>query len=181
LANPSATGAAQPDLNRPGDDELAELGVAREEPKPAALPTSVAELAERGLAAVRAGNPNEYMALFVTAVADRCPELRQHLKLERVQEARDFVRERLVECSQEIDWPNAHVVERIIPTNERPMDFCGNAAYKIDDIYFYVEVGGERISIKLDDPMRIGDAYVFADDPKCRKQRGRISKTGGYR
>jgi hypothetical protein len=168
-ANPSATGGTSSELNSAGSDAEAVQGVAGAELRPVALPTSYAELAERGFAAIRGGNVDKLMALFVTAVADRCPELRQHAGLERMQEARDIVGKRIAECSEIIDWPHALLVERKISTNERSLNFCDNSAYGIDDIYFYVEVGDERFAIKLDDPMRIGDAYVFADDPKCRR------------
>jgi hypothetical protein len=133
------------------------------------------ELAERGLAAIRAGNAEAYIELLGTnaAMNEYCPELLEKMGPKGIQEAHEFVRSQIEECGKMVDWSKAQEVSRIIPTEEIPEGSCKNhnSVYKIRDILFEFEVLGERFQIKLDDPVRFGPVYVLVDDPKCRKIR----------
>jgi hypothetical protein len=153
--------------SEPPPQPAATAFVPKEAPGP---PATLDELIERGLSAIRAGNADEYMALFITSDVARqqCPELAQ-LSAERAREAYDSTSQRIAECSQLLDWSKAHEVRRVVSNAETATNFCHGKFHELKDSYVFFEESGLHVSVKLDDPVHIGRIYLFADNPRCRQ------------
>jgi hypothetical protein len=135
-------------------------------------PSSIAELVDRGLAALRAGDADGYRDLLITndEVLEQCSELAERFTPEGVERVHESLAKRLLECA-EFDWSNAVEVERTIDPKERQRPFCGGEWTTLQDIIVQAEVPGGTLSIQLDDPMRVGRAFAFGEGPVCRQIR----------
>ncbi|MGC4090384.1 MAG: hypothetical protein QM756_21400 [Polyangiaceae bacterium] len=154
-------------------NEAADAGQPKSEKRAtAAPPASLEELVERGLAAIRSGDAAAYAKLFVInpVTQQHCPEVWDALA-SHVDEAEQFIRARVTECRELIDWSNAREVKRTFPAGEKPADYCGGQLFELGDVFVEFDVLGEVVEVKLDDVIRVGQVYMFADDPRCRKRR----------
>jgi hypothetical protein len=151
------------------------LGACAAKPGP---PASAGELIKRGLAAVTARDAVAFAALMPTLdqVLAACPDepkLREMFKdsADYVAKRNERVAGQLATCA-DIDWARA-VQQSVIgggPTADKTVGNCPGMA-RLKDVEATYELDGKRFLLKINDPARFGDTYLFTDVAWCEKAR----------
>ena len=128
------------------------------------------ELGDRVLAALQTKDFSKLEGLLLTPdlVAKNCPAMPAD-ELARANEKFSKhtadMKEAFAECGK-IDWTGAKIVATDGGEDRKPLKECTDVI-KVRDLKLTVEVGGKKVKLKIDDPMRAGGALYLADEIKC--------------
>lgn len=128
------------------------------------------ELGDRVLAALQAKDFSKVEALLLTPdlIAKNCPSMPAE-ELARAGEKfakhTAEMKESFEKCGK-IDWAGAKIVGTDGGEDRKPVKECTDVM-KVRDLKLTVEVGGKKVKVKIDDPMRAGGALYLADEIKC--------------
>jgi len=123
------------------------------------------------VAAVKANDPDGYVALLFTSElrATHCPKQQHKMSPKIIERLERMVRRGVAKCHDgSIDWSIAKQLRVDTGAEKELLEKCGGEAYDLDDITVLFQVGSKTVSLKLADPILLGDTYAFADKPRCR-------------
>lgn len=130
------------------------------------------ELADKVVAALVAKDFNALKGDFASAdlvksscadlPADEAGELAKELAEELADAENDFKK-----CL-ETDWTGAKLAAVTGGEVDEPAKGCGDKVMKVNDIKLAVEVGGNKMEVKVNDPVKIGDAFFFLEGLRCK-------------
>jgi hypothetical protein len=66
------------------------------------------------------------------------------------------------------DWTGAKLTGVTGGDVDDPLKGCGDKAHEVKDIKLAVEVGGKKMEVKVNDPVKVGDAYMLFEGIRCR-------------
>lgn len=133
---------------------------------------SAQELGDKVLAALQAKDFSQVKSLYWTADAalSLCTEIPEDKKSgigekfakELASAEKDFDK-----CLK-TDWSDAKVVGIKGGETDDPLKGCAGKAMEVEDIKVQIEAGGKKHEVKLNDPVKVGDAYFLVEDIRCR-------------
>ena len=128
------------------------------------------ELGEKVLAAIQAKDFGKLEPLLLTPdlMKKSCPDMPEKdaaRATEKFEKHKADMKANFDKCAA-IDWTNAKIVETNGGEDKRPIKECTDAT-KVKDLKLVVEVGGKKLKIKIDDPIRAGGMLYLVDDVTC--------------
>ncbi len=128
------------------------------------------ELGDRVLAALQAKDFPKLDGLLRTPelLAKNCPSMPADEMAragEKFAKHTADMKESFAECGK-IDWTGAKIVATDGGEDRKPVKECADLL-KVRDLKLTVEVGGKKVKVKVDDPMRAGGVLYLADEIKC--------------
>jgi len=130
------------------------------------------ELGDRALAALVAKDFNALKPLYFTAdqaksnckemPAEKLGKLTEELGEELADGAKDFA-----DCLK-TDWTGAKIVGLKGGEAGDGVEGCGTAVLEVKDIKLEVEVGGKKMQVRVNDPLKLGEAYYLVGGLRCK-------------
>lgn len=123
----------------------------------------------KAIDALRAGDVEAFNKLLVDPayVKSICPN--HPLADIKTVRLRAKVAKSMVKCGSFIPLDKATLIAMSLEPDRTPAAECNRGvAERLHDVRFWFEYEGKRMEIRLDDPIRVGDRVMFADDPRCR-------------
>lgn len=128
------------------------------------------ELGDRVLAALQAKDFSKLDSLVLTPelVAKNCPEMPADDMAKATAKFAEHtadMKESFAKCAA-IDFTAAKIVETDGGEDRKPVKECKDIL-KVRDLKLTLDVGGKKVKVKINDPMRVAGALYLADDFRC--------------
>lgn len=129
------------------------------------------ELADKAIAALTAKDFNALKGSYATPdlVKANCPDMPSEKVAKLAEELAEEVADAEKDFAKcvETDWAGAKVTAVSGGDVGGTVEGC-SGVFEVKDIKLAVEVGGKKIEVKLNDPVKIGDAFFMLEGMRCK-------------